>query len=390
MKNKRWKQEITIYSFVLFMLGIMIMIILYPKKTVSESERRKLAARPVLTIESLLDKSFMEDTEAYLLDHFPFREKLRRIKAYFAYDVLMQKENNGIYVANGHASKLEYPLNEASIKRLAQKMTALKQQYFAEQNTWYAMIPDKNYYLAAVNGYPSIDYDLMVSSLYEELGKQDGEFQYIDIFSSLEIDDYYHTDTHWKQENLFDTAVCIADALGVKEYLNLQEANFEINKINDFYGVYYGQAALPMDPDTISYLTNETIHAAPVWNLEKNMLNGTVILPEEEGALLEPIYQLDVPEGTLRLDKYDVYVGGAASLQRIKSPNAASDKKLIIFRDSYTSSLVPLFLEAYSEIVLVDLRYISSSLLGEYVDFADADILFLYGVSIVNNASILK
>ena len=97
-----------------------------------------------------------------------------------------------------------------------------------------------------------------------------------------------------------------------------------------------------------------------------------------------------MPEGTLRLDKYDVYVGGAASLQRIKSPNAASDKKLIIFRDSYTSSLVPLFLEAYSEIVLVDLRYISSSLLGEYVDFADADILFLYGVSIVNNASILK
>ena len=32
MKNKRWKQEITIYSFVLFMLGIMIMIMLYPKK----------------------------------------------------------------------------------------------------------------------------------------------------------------------------------------------------------------------------------------------------------------------------------------------------------------------------------------------------------------------
>ncbi len=170
----------------------------------------------------------------------------------------------------------------------------------------------------------------------------------------------------------------------------MQENNFEINKINDFYGVYYGQAALPMAPDTISYLTNETIHAASVWNLEKNMRNGTVILPEEEGALLEPIYQLDVPEGTLRLDKYDAYVGGAASLQRIKSPNAASDKKLIIFRDSYTSSLVPLFLEAYSEIVLVDLRYISSSLLGEYVDFADADILFLYGVSIVNNASILK
>jgi hypothetical protein len=68
----------------------------------------------------------------------------------------------------------------------------------------------------------------------------------------------------------------------------------------------------------------------------------------------------------------------------------ATDKRLIIFRDSYTSSLAPLLLEAYSEITLIDLRYISSNLLKDYVNFDNADIMFLYGVSVINSASGLK
>ena len=65
---------------------------------------------------------------------------------------------------------------------------------------------------------------------------------------------------------------------------------------------------------------------------------------------------------------------------------------MIIFRDSFTSSLAPLLLEAYQEIILVDTRYISSTLLGEYVDFEEPDtqILFLYNTLLLNNSSMLK
>jgi hypothetical protein len=69
---------------------------------------------------------------------------------------------------------------------------------------------------------------------------------------------------------------------------------------------------------------------------------------------------------------------------------SGKNKRLIIFRDSYTSSLAPLLLEMYGEIDLIDLRYISSNLIGDYVDFNNADILFLYGVLVVNGASGLK
>lgn len=116
----------------------------------------------------------------------------------------------------------------------------------------------------------------------------------------------------------------------------------------------------------------------------------TVMLPDEQGAVWKMVYQTEKLEDGKSLDKYDIFVGGASSLQVIRSPKASSQKRLILFRDSYTSSLAPLLLEAYREIVLIDLRYIDSTRIGTYVDFAEADILFLYNTSIVNHSEMLK
>ena len=145
-----------------------------------------------------------------------------------------------------------------------------------------------------------------------------------------------------------------------------------------------------LEADTISYLTNDAIFAARVWNIEENMLNAVVVMPFDEKAVWKPVYQLDKLEGQMHFDKYDVFLGGAASIQVMESPAAATDRKLVIFRDSYTSSLAPLLLEAYSTITLVDLRYISSGMIGDYVDFDGADVLFLYNTSLVNQSNMLK
>lgn len=392
----KWELGIEVCCFMVCLTGMIAIWTIDSGETVSRSERRRLAGKPELTWETIVDKSFMDDTEAYLLDHFPFRDGLRRIKAYFAYGVLQQKENNEIYVVQNHAAKLEYPLNEASVSRLAAKMTGLWQQYFPDQKVWYAIVPDKNYFLAARNGYPSMDYERMIRLLSQELAKNT-DFVYVDIISDLTIDDYYHTDTHWRQERILDVAHHLSDAMGVGGSLNFSkgyDTGFKENEIQDFYGVYYGQAALPMEPDTIVYLTDEVTETATVWSLEENMSSGKeagkVRLPGETGAVVKPVYQLDKLDDGKSLDKYDVFVGGASSLQIIECPDAATDRRLVIFRDSYTSSLVPLLLGAYKEIVLIDLRYIDSARIGEYVDFAGADILFLYNTAIVNHAEMLK
>ena len=372
MKIEKIKYKITSYIFVIFLVGMAAAIVILPKQSISRPERRKLAQKPEITMENIKNESFMNDLESYLLDHFPSRQTLRKLKAYFAYNILGQRENNDIYIADGHASKLEYPLNEKSVERAAQKMLSLQAKYFPDEEVYYAIIPDKNYFLADKNGYPVMNYQKMVEILSDKLL----DFTYIDIFDTLTIEDYYFTDTHWKQESLFDTAEKVSKQLGVFEKLDLDKNNFSVKEIKDFYGVYYGQSALTLDADTIKYLTNEVIDGAKVWNIETQ--------------LTKPVYELDKLENPESVDMYDIFLGGAAALQIIENPNATEKKELIIFRDSYTSSLAPLLIEAYSKIILVDLRYISSELIGDYVDFDGTQVLFLYNTSIINNSSMLK
>ena len=85
-----------------------------------------------------------------------------------------------------------------------------------------------------------------------------------------------------------------------------------------------------------------------------------------------------------------MFLSGNQSVITIKNPLNDSGKRLVVFRDSFGSSIAPLWIEMYSEIVLVDLRYISSDKLGEYVEFEEADVLFLYSAMMLNNSMGMK
>ena len=84
-----------------------------PKDT-SLWERRSLQQMPQLTADSLLTGGFMEKFEDYTLDQFPARNAFRTLKSLFSYNILQMQDNNGIYIADGYAAQIEYPLNSAS------------------------------------------------------------------------------------------------------------------------------------------------------------------------------------------------------------------------------------------------------------------------------------
>ena len=131
-----------------------------PTHDISESERRKLAQMPEITVESILSGKFMTKFEDFTLDQFPLRDTFRTLKALVHYDVLMQGDNNDIYVADGYAAKLEYPLNESSLSGALQKFNHIYDKYLKDTNSkvFVSVVPDKSLYLAQSDGYPSMDY----------------------------------------------------------------------------------------------------------------------------------------------------------------------------------------------------------------------------------------
>lgn len=340
-----------------------------PAEEISDAERRKLAQFPGISTESVLSGSFMSDFEDYTLDQFPARDTFRRLKALVHYGVLGQRDNNGIYLADGYAAELEYPLDETSVSNAVKKLNFIYESYLKDTDSRILMtvIPDKGYYLAEDNGYPAMDYDALITRMREGMPWA----EYVDITGLLSAEDYYRTDTHWRQEAILDVAQRLCGALGTT--IPGEEEFHAAAVERPFYGVYYGQAALPMEAETI-------------WLMESDTLAGCRVYNHETGNAAA-VYDLDKLDSR---DLYDVYLSGAAALLTIENPNADSDRELIVFRDSFGSSLVPLLVSDYATVTLVDIRYISSSLLEQFLDFHGQDVLFAYSTLVLNNSGSLK
>lgn len=340
-----------------------------PADDISDAERRKLAQFPEVSADTILDGSFMTGFEDYTLDQFPLRDSFRQIKSLFHYNVMNQSSNNNIYLEDGYAAKLEYPLNELSVSYAMNKFNAIYNQYLNASGckVYTAIAPDKGYYLAEANGYPAMDYELLFTQV--QAGMPWATF--IDLTDTLDITDYYYTDTHWRQECLIPAAQTIAQAMGGA---GPQESDFTATKVErPFYGVYYGQAALPLPSEDL-YL------------MESDVLKGCRVKDHETGQYVAVYNEADLDNQ----DLYDIFLGGAKPLLTIENPNAKTNKELIVFRDSFGSSMVPLLVQDYRTVTLVDIRYMNSSLLGNYLRFRNQDVLFLYSSLILNSSSVLQ
>lgn len=355
--------------FATFLFTVSAFCFLKPQDEYSMSERRYLATRPLLNMSTLSNGEFMSDFEKYSADQFPLREKLRSVKALFSSKLLQKLDNNGVFMAQGHISKLDAAENEYMMNYSAQLFSKIINTHIKDKNAklYFSIVPDKNFFLAPKNGYPSLDYNDFI----EKMKSKTDFMKYIDVTSLLSLDDYYKTDTHWKQENIVD----VAEHLG-KEMGTDVSAEYMVNTLdNPFYGVYSGQFALPVKPDTIKYLTNETLDGCTVKYYDTGM------------PVKGELYNMEKAYGK---DPYEMFLSGSAPIVSIENPLTTTDKELVIFRDSFGGSLAPLFVPGYKKVTAVDVRYVLSDYVGGFVDFKDADVLFIYSTALLNDSLAMK
>lgn len=330
----------------------------------SQSERRKLAQKPELSGKELLSGRYMSGVQSYSEDQFPFREDFRMVKAVFSQKVLGQKDNNSLYPAENQLVKLDYPMNASAVQSNAKKLAAVCSRYYPDSKPVFCLVPDKGYYLAQRNGYPAMDYEVMEKLVSEAL-----DAQTVSLFDVLSADSYYATDLHWRQEKLLPAAAAIAEALGIPVP---ESQNYVQTVLTDaFYGVYAGQAALPVHPDSLTVLENEMLSAC------------TVTVSGKSSA----VYNLSYLGGR---DDYEVFLSGSAGVLEITNPAGDPEKTLVIFRDSFGSSMLPLLVQGYGRIVALDIRYYPSQALETVLPEGDPDVLLLYSSTVLNTPGIFK
>ncbi len=362
------KQRISILLLLALWASLVLGCWLLPAREISMSERRPLAQMPEISSGTVLDGKFMSQFEDYTLDQFPLRDTFRKVKSLFHLYVMGQRDNNGIYLAQGHAAKQEYPLNEASLQNAMNRFHYLYEKYLSGSDVYMSVVPDKGYYLAENSGHLVMDYEKLFATVQQEMPWA----THIDLTDVLTLDDYYRTDTHWRQENLLPVAEKLAAALGVTAPV---KTDLTANVVaRPFYGVYYGQAALPMEPEEMVYLNSDVLSQCTVYDYESGKTLG--------------VYDLE--KGATSRDQYDLFLSGSKSLLRIDNPNSTTGKELIIFRDSFGSSIAPLLVQDYASVTLVDIRYIRIDTLEKFLEFDGKDVLLLYSTLVLNQSASIQ
>ena len=340
-----------------------------PRADFSYTERANLTQAPEITSDAILDGSFMEQFTEFTLDQFPLRDSFRSLKAVFHLYGLWQSDNNGLFTQDGYLEKMDNVLSQDGVDRSAQVFNRFYQNFVQgkTEDVYFTIIPAKGYYMDG----PKLDLAALEGALLPQMEWA----QYVDIKGSLTLEDYYYTDTHWRQERIYAVADELLTAMG-----GGAEASFTPQALDrPFYGVYYGQAALPVEPETM-------------YVMESEALNGCTVTGYQKGPTMpQALSFYDLAGVETAADPYNVFLHGSQqTFVVIENPNAATDKELVLLRDSFGCSLTPLLVEDYAKITVIDLRSVGTMTMkmmeaNGLLNLQNADVLFAYSAMVINN-----
>ena len=372
MQQTKRYNIIMVISFFLLLIGFSVAALLLPDQEISESERRYYEKFPKISMQTIMDGTYMEKLEKYLLDHFAGRDAFRIVKTELETTLFGKKDANQYVKEDGYLFELDLDWSREQVTKTAKSFAKLQKQWFSDADVFFAVIPDKTSFLPEEK-YPVGTDDFIVKQLKAQLVGA----EYIDLYPYLTVEDYYKTDLHWRQEAITDVADALLEGLGVMvnaARVTEKEKYTSHFITSEFYGGYTGASGYDTEPDVLTGLTSAVIDAASVFDYETGKETT--------------VYALEKVEGT---DPYDYYLWGARALLSVKNPLCENGKKLLLFRDSFGSSIAPLLLEGYEEITLVDLRYVTAAYLPQLIQMEEyEDVLFLYSENVLRNSGSLK
>ncbi len=150
---------------------------------------------------------------------------------------------------------------------------------------------------------------------------------------------YYNTDHHW---------TTLGAEYAYRELFPEKKNSIDTEMVTDeFLGTDYNKIHYYKSMDSI---TNYKIPEAESATMEIN----------DSGDLSNRASIYDT-EALQKADKYDYFFSGNYSAITVKT-GANNGKTLLIVKDSYSNSLIPFLCSDYSTIIMVDLRYVNSSI----------------------------
>ena len=366
IKEKIRKNLPKMLSF-FFFFGVItilpLMTIILPKKEFSEIENRVLSKAPEFSFSSVLDRSFMKNSESYFADHFVGRTDW--IKAKTQMELLSGKrEINGVYVSGDRmVEKLDSPDYNVILKSISainnfSETTGLE--------TYVMIVPTSAEFYSSSN--PNVNQKEEIDKIYSELSGENVITldAYTVLNSNKEDYIYYRTDHHWTTLGAYYVYSTTVYDMGITP-VSWNNYNIE-HASSDFKGTLYSKTlydGIKSDMIDIYYPTS----GVDIVSVDIHTGKGT--------DTYESYYFRDFLETK---DKYSVFGGQNQPVVNIKT-DSYNENKLLVIKDSYANAYIPFLCQHYSEITMLEMRYIDVPY-DEVINIDDYNqVLFLYNYS---------
>ena len=354
-------------GFFCFLIGAMLLYyVVAPDKDMSEGENRPLQKRPSFSLSTFTDGSFMDSMEKWLSDQFPLRDKAVAFKTLLDRS-LGKKEQNGVYFGkDGFLFEKGSEYDEERISKTASVMKKFMKRYGIE-NSAVIISPNSSEILSDyLPGY--VNEESQKETLSDIRGKlKKGGATWIDchkILSSQEnkTELFFRTDHHWTVR----AAYKVFESLKEKWELSEKGVKFKFHTVtDDFQGTLASSSGAEGITDKIEICMPE----------KKDM--SYVVVWESQGLRKATLF--DRAKLNTK-NKYEVFLGGNFDKIEITTNND-NMKSLLIFKDSYANSMIPMLTPYFSKIVIVDPRYYSDEIDNLIADNDFTHLLFLYNVN---------
>lgn len=334
--------------------------IVAPKSERSDTENRTLERFPQFTVQRVMDKRFMNGIESYLSDHFIGRLSWIRAK-----DALVRTtgkpETNGVFVSEDRLiqrfSSVDYDITDTSVEAINNFAAA------AGKPVYLMIVPTAAdiYKDSLPKNVTNVNQKKYIEYVY---GSMSGNINTLDVYGALQTtrDEYiyYRSDHHWTTRGAYYAYYSCGKKM---DFTPFGIESFDIEYASyDFRGSLYSKSLYDKTPADLLEIYHNTEQPDA----------AEVILNNRDSY--DSMYFM---EYTQESDKYSTFLGRNQPFVTIKS-GAEEGEKLLIFKDSYAHCFAPFLMPHFSEIALVDMRYIEGSY-TEYCNIGDYDkVLFLY------------
>lgn len=358
-----------IFTAVLFAITIVIMPVIFifsKKSNYSAEENRMLSEMPKLDFSAVSDKSYMHDMEKYLSDHFP--ERLKWVQAKMDLDRFSGKDIiNGIYITDGMLIEKLHKPDYEEVKKSVQAINVFAEHYKTDV---YAMIAPTSagiYKDKLPEFAPQLDQREFIVETCMDFSEN---VNAINIFNTMICEKdhyiYYRNDHHWTSYGAYCAYRTAIEKLG-QTPVPIEEFYIDCSSGN-FRGTFYSKCLYDKTAADI----------IDIFSCKKGVKVTDVICNDGVSEThYDSIYFRDYLD---KKDKYCVFLGENRAYTNIKT-NAGSGRKILVIKDSYANSFIPFLTQHYSEIAVIDLRYVKTSI-SDFVNPNEYDqTLFLYNAS---------